>query len=348
MPTLYVTEPGARLEKEHGRVLVTKDDEVLNSVPLAHITEVVLAGGVGVTTQAMLALLEAGCGLALITGQGKLRGRLRPAEARNVPLRRAQYQRQGEADFGLGLSRAVVLGKLQNCRTLARRMVRGLAPSATETEAPDVGDGSEPADLNGAFERLNAALKQVPQAADLAALRGLEGSASKSYFAVLRRTLRPGLAFGARSRRPPKDAVNALLSLAYSLLTNAVFTAVEVAGLDAYAGFFHAEKYGRPALALDLVEEFRPVVADSVVLTMVNKGMVAEDDFETSPEGGVYLARPALKKVLAQFSRRLQTEVFHPAAGRPLTYQKVLEVQARAVRRCIESGQPHYTPFAVK
>jgi CRISPR-associated protein Cas1 len=139
------------------------------------------------------------------------------------------------------------------------------------------------------------------------------------------------------------------------LLTNAVFTACEVAGLDAYDGFFHADKYGRPALALDLVEEFRPIVADSVVLTLVNNRMLDADDFtESAPpadgstERGVYLSPRALRKFVAQFGRRLNTPVYHPDAGRALSYQKVLEVQARRLRKCIESGQPDYAPFLAK
>jgi CRISPR-associated protein Cas1 len=363
MPTLYVTEPGARVEKEHGRLLVTKEDIALASVPLAHVTEVVLTGAVGVTTPAMLALLDAGCGLSLITTQGRLRGRLRAAEAGNVPLRQQQYRRIGDERFALEVSRAIVAGKLRNSRTLARRMQRGgplkievemvetmpepqpgVAGPATPEAATPESHGAE----TGAAGRITAALKQTAGAAGLAELRGLEGSASKAYFSVLRAALRPELTFEKRTRRPPRDPANALLSLAYSLLTNALFTAVEVAGLDPYAGFFHAEKHGRPALALDLMEEFRPVIADSVVLTVVNKGMLGPDDFETGEDGGVYLARAGLRKFLAQFARRLGAEVFHPAAGRALSYQKVLEVQARRLRKCIESGEPDYEPFLVK
>ncbi len=138
------------------------------------------------------------------------------------------------------------------------------------------------------------------------------------------------------------------MSLAYSLLTNALFTAAEVAGLDPYAGFLHADKYGRPSLALDLVEEFRPVVADSVVLWVVNRRLLDVDDFETDDESGTRLSRRGLRVFLAQFTRRLHTTIYHPEAGRPLSYQKIFEVQARAMRRCIESGQARYPSFLVK
>jgi CRISPR-associated protein Cas1 len=337
MPTLYVTEPGSRIEKEYGRLLVTRDDQVLTSVALAHVSEVVLVGGVGATTAAMLALLDAGCGLTLVSAQGKLRGRLRPLEGGALGVRKAQYRATDDPAFALALSRGIVRGKVRNSRTIARRLLRGGASP-----------GAAPAAEDDTFNRFKAALTDLDQAATLDALRGVEGRVARVYFEVLRSRLKAGLAFGARTRRPPRDPVNALLSLAYSLLGQAMLTAVEVAGLDPFAGFLHADRPGRPALVLDLVEEFRPVVADSVVLTVVNKGMVAADDFETDEGGGVWLKRPALRTFLGQFARRLRTEVHHPLAGRALSYQKVFEVQARALRRCIETGDPDYHAFEVR
>lgn len=346
MATLYVTEPGSRVEKDHGRLLVTKDDEVLLAAPLAHVTEVVLLGGTGLTTPAMLALLDAGVSVSLISAQGKLRGRLIAAEARNLPLRHKQYAASTSEKFCREISRAIVLGKIKNCRTLARRLARTRPPVETDDGPPSAGSGLLTADA--LIARLTDSLQKARLARDLAELRGLEGNAARAYFALLRAALRPELSFEKRTRRPPRDPANALLSLAYSLLTNAVFTACEVAGLDPYDGFFHADKYGRPALALDLVEEFRPIIADSVVLTVVNNRMLGPDDFETAEDGGVYLARRGRRVFLQQFSRRLETEVIHPDAGRALSYQKVFEVQARRLRKCIETGEPNYQPFLAR
>jgi CRISPR-associated protein Cas1 len=357
MPTLYVTEPGARIEKEYGRVLVTKDDDVLLAVPLLSVSEVVLMSGVGATTPALLALLDHGVSLSLIASGGRLRGRLIAAEARNLPLRHRQYARSSDARFSLEIARAIVAGKLRNCRTLARRMLR----AQTDRSGPGGHAPLEPLDRAAAqseiksatpeIDRINAALARVPAARDLAELRGLEGSGSQAYFSILKRALRAELTFERRSRRPPRDPANALLSLAYTLLTNALFTACEVAGLDAYDGFFHADKYGRPALALDLVEEFRSIVADSVVLTVVNNRIIDPGDFtegDADGDDGVYLTRRALRKFVAQFGRRINTPVYHPLADRPLSYQKVFEVQARQLRKCIESGAPNYRPFVAK
>ena len=356
MPTLYVTEPGARIEKEYARILVTKDDEVLLAVPLVHVGEVVLTGSVGATTQALLALLDQGTSLSIISRGGRLRGRLVAAEARNLPLRHKQYARSSDAAFCREISRSIVAGKLRNCRTLARRLLRnadgGLRITNDELRIDPHSTIDNPRsqtrDPKSEIGRLNDALAQVSAAPDVAELRGLEGIGSKAYFAVLRGGLRRELTFQTRTRRPPKDPANALLSLAYTLLTNALFTACEVAGLDPYDGFFHADKYGRPALALDLVEEFRPIVADSVVLTVVNNRMLDEKDFEAGEDGGVYLSRRGLRIFVAQFGRRLNTTVYHPDAGRALSYQKVFEIQARRLRKCIESGEPGYQPFLAR
>lgn len=369
MPTLYLTEPGSRLEKDHGRLVVTKDDEVLLAVPLVQVTDVVLMGAVGTTTPALLALLDQGVSVSLVTGQGKLRGRLIAAEARNLPLRHKQYAASSSEQFAREVSRAIVLGKLKNCRTLARRLARQRPPSdsapaslASAPPADSSARGESADDLAPPteawvkpdspaavfFSRLNLALAQVPLARTLDELRGLEGSGSKAYFALLKAALRADLTFEKRTRRPPRDPANALLSLAYTLLTNAMFTACEVAGLDPYDGFLHADKYGRPALALDLIEEFRPIVADSVVLTVVNNRMLNPDDFETGEDGGVYLTRRSRRAFLEQFSRRLNTEVHHPDAGRALSYQKVFEVQARRLRKCLERGEPDYQPFLAR
>jgi CRISPR-associated protein Cas1 len=238
-------------------------------------------------------------------------------------------------------------------------------------------------------------LEKAEHAPDLATLRGLEGAASKAYFAVLRAALRKGrgdafpetpaataglspeqkpgaaadlarnasplLVFGQRTRRPPRDPVNALLSLGYTLLGEAIGAALEVVGLDPYQGFYHADKYGRPALALDLLEEFRGPVADSVALTLINKRMLGTDDFVSGtgepagasddPAGraaGVYLKRDALKVYLREFSERLEATITHPLAGRPMTYRKCLELQARQAAKTITGEAPRYMPLRVR
>ncbi len=337
MATLYVTEPGARIEKEYRRLLVTKDDEVLLRAPLSRVSDVVLVGRTGATTPALLALLDAGIELAFVSRSGKLRGRLTPPTAKNIPLRHRQYERAIDEGFCLEIARAIVGGKLRNERTLARRLCRG----HDEIDAASV-------------EEITSVIRQVNGAPDMDTLRGLEGAGARAYFRVLRQALRQGpeqeleWGFEKRVRRPPGDPVNAMLSLGYTLLGHNMMTALEVVGLDPYDGFFHADKYGRPALALDLVEEFRSVIVDSVVLTVVNKRMLTPDDFRPGRKGGVILRRSALREFLGQYTTRLQTEVIHPLAGRRLTYQKCFEVQARLLRKVIEGQTEAYSPFLTK
>ncbi|HFD40294.1 MAG TPA: CRISPR-associated endonuclease Cas1 [Anaerolineae bacterium] len=328
MPTLYVVEPGARIEKEYHRLLVTKEDEVLLRVPLRRVSQVVLVGRVGVTTPALHALLQAQTPLLLVRRTGALVGRLTPAMPRNLPLRQAQYRRNDDAAFCLAMTRAIVAGKLRNQRVLALRILR----RRPRERAP--------------LRTLRAAEKGTVQAQKVAALRGLEGMGARAYFALYRQAFDPAWRFEKRTRRPPRDPINALLSLGYTLLGHALMTALEAVGLDPYLGFFHAEKYGRPALALDLVEEFRAPFVDSLVMTLVNKRMLSPGDFEERG-GGVYLKDRGLRLFLREFGDRLESRVTTPEVGRPLSYRKHFEVQARRVARAI-LGQESYRPFRAR
>lgn len=333
MATMYVTEQGARVEKEYRRLLVTKEDEVLMAAPLGRVSQVVLVGNVGVTTPALLMLLREGVGLTLVSRAGQLRGHLVPPMPKNLPLRHRQYERARDGDFCLAVGRAVVDGKLRNCRTLALRMARS---------RPQVAEGE-------ALRRLEESVQRVKTVADLAELRGIEGVGTRAYFEVFRRALREGWEFERRVRRPPTDPINSLLSFGYTLLTDNLGAACEVVGLDRYDGFFHADKYGRPALALDLVEEFRGVVVDSVVLTLVNKRMVeVEGDFRPGPGGAVYLRKRGLRVFLRQYSARLNTRILHPHVKRRLTYQQCFEVQARLLAKVIQGDVAAYRPFRVR
>lgn len=334
MATLYVTEPGARIEKEHRRILVTKEDEVLLSVPLTHIGEVVLVGYAGATTAALLALLHANVGLTMISRSGRLLGRLRPPEAHNLPLRHKQYALGEDPRFCLRFGRAIVRGKLANCRTLAMRMMR------EKGQSDDV--------LRSRLNSLSEAHGKADIAQDLAALRGIEGSGARAYFAILRRNLKwKGIPFSARTRRPPKDPINALLSLGYSLLNNALIATCEVVGLDPYDGFYHADKYGRPGLALDLMEEFRPLIVDSLLLTLINKRILKPKHFMRNDDA-FFLTRVGFRKFFEQFNRRMNTKVFHPIANRSLSYQKCFEIQARLLRHLIEGKRDDYVAMATR
>jgi CRISPR-associated protein Cas1 len=331
MATMYVTEQGARIEKEYRRILVTKDDVVLMRVPLVRVSHIVLVGRVGTTTPALLALLRADVGLSLIGQTGRLRGRLMPPTGKNIPRRHAQYAQAQDPVFCLEIARAIVGGKLCNQRTMARRICRN---------HPEIDEAS--------VKALDEAEESVEDATSLAELRGLEGLGARAYFQILRQAIPAGWGLERRARRPPPDPANALLSLGYTLLGQNMITAAEIVGLDPYDGFFHADKHGRPALALDLVEEFRSIIADSVMLTLINKEMLTLDDFRPGPKGGVYLKPKALKTFFRQYGTRIHTRVTHPTVKHRLTYQQCFEVQARLLTKVIEGKRPTYEPFLTR
>jgi CRISP-associated protein Cas1 len=330
MPNLYVTEPGSQVQQEHGRLVVSKEGEVLLDVPAHRVSEVVLVGRVSITTPALRLLLERGIGLALLTASGEFQGRLSGDQSSNTARKRAQYQRTGEPAFCLQVSREVVRGKLWNCRVRCLRIAAGNHNPAAQRAAKSI-------------EQL---LEQLPQAANLPAVRAIEAQGSRAYFSALRSNLHPDWEFPSRQRRPPPDPVNVLLSATYTLLTEAVYSAIVLAGLDPYCGFYHAERPGRPALALDLMEEFRPLIADSVVVTLLNNRHLSPQDFRPGPrERPVILDREGYRKVLRLFGERLRTRVTIPRLKQRTTYQRLLEVQARGLAAVIEGRETQYQPF---
>ncbi|MEM7117797.1 MAG: CRISPR-associated endonuclease Cas1 [Chloroflexota bacterium] len=332
MPTLYVTEPGARVEKEYQRLLVTKADELLLRVPIQRVSQLVLVGNVGVTTPALHSLLAQDVPLLLLTRSGRLRGRLLPPTGGNLPLRQQQYRRNDDAAFCLVLTRAIVAAKIHNQRTLALRLCRRH-------------DHIDPA----ALPRLKAAKEGAQEAATIDSLRGLEGAAARSYFQIYRQAFAADWTFINRNRRPPKDPINALLSLGYSLLTASMMSALEAAGLDPYLGYFHGEKYNRPALALDLVEPFRTPIVDSIVLRLINRRIIKADQFEYgSSESGMLLKPSGLKTFLRSYSDKLESEIIYANINRRISYRKIFEVEARQVARAIVDGPNAYTPFRTR
>ena len=349
MSTVYVVEAGARLEKEYGRLLVTLNDEVILRVPIARVSRVVLVGRAGATTAALHALLEAGIPLLLVNRSGKLLGQLAPPMPGNLLLRRAQYGRDGDGAFGLRLARDIVAGKLRNQRALAGRLARRSQLGIRNDELGITNEEEEAAaGRAGVGAALTGAIGRAATAADLDTLRGIEGQAARLYFAAYRAAFDPAWGFVNRNRRPPRDPINALLSLGYTLLTQNMMTALEVVGLDPYLGYFHAETYNRPALALDLVEEFRAPVVDSLTLWLVNRRILQPDDFRPAESGGVELTDTALRHYLLQFSRKLESAVLVRELGRKLAYRKLFEVQARRLARVVTGDEAEYRAFRAR
>ncbi len=356
MTTLYLTEQYSTLIKE-GETLVVKipanketgTEKRKVRVPMLKVEQVVVFGNCTVTTPALLALLEQQAEVCFLSYHGQFKGRTSNGFTKNGALRLAQHRQAVANDprRALRAAKGFVRGKLANMRTLLLRANRKLKDGAVQR----------------AIDQMAATLKKVealegdglpppspsrPQANSAwGSLLGLEGSGSAAYFGVFGKLLKQDLGFRKRARRPPTDPINAMLSLGYVLLANQVAAAVNVAGLDPYVGFLHGSSYGKPALALDLMEEFRPIVVDSVVMTVVNTGAIQREDF-AEVLGAFRLTDKGRRTFLQKYEERLNTTIQHPVFEYKVTYRKAIEVQTRLLAKWLTGEIPEYVPFVVR
>ncbi len=288
---LYLTEQGSILRKAGDRMLVEKEDEVVLDIPYHKLEAVLLFGNVQVTTQAMAELLEKGVSLSLFSRQGAYRGALEPPRGKNIDLRIAQFSTFRDQVRALEMARQVVAAKVAN----------GLAVLDLYRRHGDPGEGFDA--RRGALAK---SLESCVRVADIAALDGVEGSAAREYFQLLMEFNRSEMAWPGRIKHPATDPLNALLSLAYTLIMNEISALLEGAGLDPYLGFLHQVDYGRPSLALDILEAFRHPVADRLVLTLINKRLLEGGDFQSGGPGhGVFLEPKAMKRFFGEYERWL-------------------------------------------
>jgi CRISP-associated protein Cas1 len=337
--TLYITLPDSylRLDNDTLRV-VDEDKETRLRVPLHHLQAVVCFGHVGLSAGLMHRLAEDSIALVLLDANGRFKARLEGETSGNVLLRRAQHRAVDDAALTLELARSIVAGKVHNQRQV---LLRGARESK---------DDAETARLTRAAQDLAASLRALPAGADLDTLRGIEGEAARTYFEALNLLVKPDqrehFQMNGRSRRPPRDRMNALLSFFYSMWMNDCRSAIEAAGLDPQLGFLHALRPGRAALALDLMEEFRPY-ADRLALTLVNRGQVEPGDF-IEREGGAVLLEGDARKAVVAFQERKQEELNHPLLAETVPLGLVPLVQARLLARHLRGEAPVYVPFAIK
>ncbi len=334
--TLYVTTPESFLRLENDTLRIEIDHEVKLRVPLHHIGAVVCLGNVGLSTPLMHRLADAGVALVLLDANGRFKGRIEGAVSGNVLLRRAQHERSMDAAFSLETARAFVAGKIKNCRQV---LLRGARESTESTEAAEIGRRADD---------LAASLRALPEAADLDTVRGLEGEAARQYFAALSLLVKPEardhFSMNGRNRRPPRDRFNALLSFLYAMWMNDCRSAIEAAGLDPQVGFLHALRPGRAALALDLMEEFRPF-ADRLALTLINRGQLKAGDFVDREGGAVMLEGDGRKTVVVAYQERKQEELIHPLLKQPVALGLLPLLQARLLARAIRRETDGYLPF---
>jgi CRISPR-associated protein Cas1 len=326
---LYAITPGASITKRDELFVVRKDDEELDRARIGEITQISLVGAVHMTEPAFRAALDADIPIFHFSFGGWLSGMTIPTGGHNVVGRLAQYRTHADEGCALAIARRIVEGKVRNQRTLVRRSL-----------------GKDAADT---LKRLAWIVSRIPLVRDRDRLLGYEGLAGRLYFEAFARMVKPGLefAFAGRNRRPPRDPVNAALSFCYALLVKETTAALYSVGLDPTIGVFHAIRPGRPALALDLAEEFRPIVADSVVLSAFNTGEVVDADFQVSSLG-VALRPQAKRTIVATFERRMGQTIEHPIFGYKISYRRIIHVQARLLARTFVGDIEDYPPMTTR
>ncbi len=352
MTTLYVTEPRSLVKKD-GQTLIVNvpstdtDPSRKVSVPLHKITQVVIQGDSTLTTPAMIALMEQNTDICFLSYHGMFRGRLAPADGKNGLLRLAQHRAHDDPPTALELARRFIRGKLHNAKTLLLRTNRKRQLESIEAAARSLDNIIKRVDeLEG--EYIPAENSSVPQeGSTLGTLLGLEGAASAAYFGVFADLFHDDWGFHGRKRRPPTDPINALLSYGYTLLLNHAASACQIVGFDPHIGFLHSTQYGKPALALDIMEEFRAPIVDSVVLSVLNNGILQHDDFDETL-GAYHLRDKGRKRFLQKFEERLNAEIKHPVFGYKASYRKCLELQVRLVSKWLMGDIPVYKPFSVR
>ncbi len=338
--TLFVTTPGAYLAKDRENVEVRVEHRSRMSVPLHHLGGVVCLGPVSASPELMAACAERGIWISFLTADGRFLARVEGAPSGNVLLRRRQYRLADDPDASARLARGFVIGKVANARAL---MIR----SAREQK-----DDSRSATLHAAAARLSERLADLNRRdAPVESVRGVEGEAAATYFGAFGAMIRPDhpeFRFVTRSRRPPKDPVNSLLSFAYALLRHDCESALSAVGLDPAVGYLHADRPGRPSLALDLMEEFRAALADRLVLALLNRGQVAPSGFTHDLAGGVVMDPATRKTILVAYQERKQAPLTHPLTGEATTFALVPHIQARLLARVIRGDLDEYPAFLVR
>lgn len=331
--TLYVTEQGAGLYRRGGQLQVRKGKNLLASAHLFDIKQVVLFGQVSLSAPVVGLLLSQGIDTVLLSAQGQYRGRLIGPQKRNILLRQQQFRRYEQEQFRLQVAKKIVEGKLRNMRALLMRWSRRRGM-----------------DISTTAHRLRYHIQALGTADRVDSVRGLEGAGTAAYFGTLGAFMPEELGFKGRNRRPPKDPANALLSFGYALLANSIEGAVYTVGLDPYVGFLHVVDYGRASLVLDMMEEFRPVLVDAVVLDLAGHGMVHQDCFE-QVKGGVYLNSEGRRLLIDRYQKRLEDQISYAAGGErieKITYRRCLEYQCRGLVQCIMGQRDLYRPYLVR
>ena len=353
---LYLQDYGLSLGKSGDRMVVKKKGEEIKSVAIKDVSQVCLFGNIYVTEPAIRDLATRGVPLCHFSYGGWFYAVTTGLGHKNVELRIRQFQVAAQPAPSLELARQFIIGKIKNCRTLLRRHLSDDSSSplslgegpGVRAEPPDNSPKHSPARQKLLWQ-LNELIDKAATVTSAESLLGIEGTAARLYFSGLKHLLKGDGSFDidGRNRRPPRDPINALLSFLYSLLTKDLTITLQAVGFDPLLGFLHQPRYGKPALALDLAEEFRPLIADSTVLSLVNNREVQAHDFITRA-GAVALSDAGRRAVMAAYERRMNSEITHPIFGYKISYRRTLEVQARLLARTVLGELPEYPSFLTR
>ena len=333
---LYITTPEAYLTLDGENVVIKKDEQSSTRLPLHNLENIVCFTWQGASPALMGACAERNIGLCFLTPNGRFQARVTGKVKGNVLLRKKQYDVSENKQDSVPIAASFLIGKVSNCRKVLDRAIRDHA-LLVNVEA-----------LTGASNFMKETLKALPLCSSIGDLMGFEGSAAKIYFGVFDQLIlqqREDFEFKERTRRPPLDNMNSLLSFLYTLLTNEVASALEVVGLDPYVGFLHQDRPGRPSLALDLMEELRPVFADRLALSLVNRKQITGRGFTQKESGGILMDDETRKAVLVAWQEKKKEEIIHPYLKEKIPFGLIPHVQAMLLARHLRGDLDAYPPF---
>ena len=337
--TLYVASADRYLSLDGENVVVLEKQNEIGRVPLHNLEEIITCGYTGASPALMCACAERNVSLCFLTPEGKFLARITGHAHGNVVVRKAQYRYSEDAEACLNYAKNFITGKLFNSRWVIERAIRDYA-LRLDVET-----------LHNASQTIQLAIQNARECAEINSLRGIEGEAASSYFGAFDQLIiqqKDDFYFKTRTKRPPLDNVNALLSFSYTLLASMCASALEAVGLDPYVGFMHTDRPGRTSLALDLMEELRSVFTDRFVLTLINKKIVTAKDFIQQEDGAVFLTEDARKKFFTAWQNKKKEEIMHPFLNEKVEWGMVPYTQALLLARCIRGDLDFYPPFMWK
>lgn len=334
--TLYITVPEAYLSKDGLNIVVSVKQQEMLRLPIHNIEQIVTIGYTGASPGAMKLCADNGVALAFLSPNGRFIGRLQGSTHGNVLLRKEQYKLADKPEVSLHLCKLFIGGKIQNYRNILRRFVR---------------DNGDNAAIEDAASKLAQSKQQVFHADSIDRVRGIEGEAATHYFEVFPHLIlnqKEDFPFNGRNRRPPKDAVNSMLSFVYTLLCNDVVAALETVGLDPYVGFMHTLRPGRPSLALDVMEELRAYMGDRLVLSLINRRQVSARDFVKQGDEGIIMTDSCRKTIIGAWQNRKRETITHPYLNERISIGLLPYVQAMLLARHIRKALDDYPVFLIK